>query len=116
MLEYVFMALFVLLFVKPMRLTPSIKLVELSMLIYVSYKQPLMGILCAAIFIRQFPVEGMVVHKKTPVRMALDEQVRPKESNSIRATKTGGVPPEVALSGLIAKPYVENHTGNYTPF
>jgi len=56
------------------------------------------------------------VHKKTPVRMALDEQVRPKESNSIRATKMGGVPPEVALSGLIAKPYVENHTGHYTPF
>jgi hypothetical protein len=116
MLEYVFITLFVLLFVKPMRLTPSVKLVELAMLVYVSYKQPLMGIICAAIFIRQIPVEGMVVHKKTPTRMALDEQVRPKDSNSIRATKTGGVPPEVSLSGSIAKPYVENHAGNYTPF
>jgi hypothetical protein len=116
MLEYVFMAVFVLLFIKPMRMTHPVKLLELAMLIYVSYKQPLMGIVCAAIFIRQMPVEGMVVHKKTPTRMALDEQVRPKDSNSIRATKTGGVPPEVSLSGLTAKPYVENHSGNYTPF
>ena len=116
MLEYVFMAIFVLLFFKPIRLTNPVKVVQLAMLIYVSHKDPLMGILCAAIFIRQMPVEGMVVHKKKPMRMALDEQVRPKESNSIRATKTGGVPPEVALTGLIAKPYVENHTGNYTPF
>ncbi len=116
MLEYVFMAIFVLFFFKPMRLTDSVKVVQLAMLIYVSYKDPLLGILCAAIFIRQMPLEGMVVHKKTPTRMALDEQVRPKDSNSIRAMKTGGVPPEVALSGLAAKPFVENHTGGYTPF
>jgi hypothetical protein len=116
MLEYVFMAVFALLFIKPMPLTNSVKMVELAMLVYVSYKNPLMGILCAAIFIRQMPVEGMVVHKKSPTRMALDEQVRPKDSNSIRATKTGGIPPEVSLSGLTAKPYVENHSGDYTPF
>lgn len=97
-------------------MTNQVKLLELAMLIYVSYKQPLMGIVCAAIFIRQMPVEGMVVHKKKPTRMALDEQFRPKESNTIPATKTGGVPPEVSLSGLTAKPYVENHSGNYTPF
>ena len=65
MLEYVFLSLFVLLFIKPMRMTNQVKLLELAMLIYVSYKQPLMGIVCAAIFIRQLPVEGMVVHKKT---------------------------------------------------
>lgn len=114
MLEYVFATLFVLLFIKPMRLTTPVKTVELAMLVYVSYKHPLLGIVCAAIFIRQMPVEGMIVHKKTPTRMALDEQVRPKESNSIRATKTGGVP-ESFLSS-VAKPYVENHSGNYTPF
>ena len=47
-------------------MTNQVKLLELAMLIYVSYKQPLMGIVCAAIFIRQMPVEGMVVHKKKP--------------------------------------------------
>jgi hypothetical protein len=97
-------------------MTNQVKLLELAMLIYISYKQPLLGFVCAAIFIRQMPVEGMVVHKKKPTRMALDEQVRPKDSNTIRATKTGGIPPEVSLSGLAAKPYVENHSGNYTPF
>ena len=116
MLEYVFMAIFAILFVKPLRMTPPTKLVELAMVVYVSYKNPLLGILCAAIFIRQVPVEGMVAHKKTPIRMALDEQVRPKDSNSIRTAKSSGLPPEVILSGDVAKPYVENHSGNYTPF
>jgi hypothetical protein len=116
MLEYVFMAMFAILFVKPLRMTPPMKLVELAMVVYVSYKNPLLGILCAAIFIRQTPVEGMVTHKKKPIRMALDEQVRPKDSNSIRTTKSNGLPPEVVLSGHVTKPYVENHSGNYTPF
>ena len=62
------------------------------------------------------PVEGMVIHKKKPIRMALDEQVRPKDSNSIRTAKSGGLPPEASLKGNVSKPYVENHSGNYTPF
>ena len=116
MLEYVFTVIFVLLFFKPIRLINSVKVGQLVMLIYVSYKVPLLGIICAAIFISQIPLEGMVVHKKTPTRIALDEQVRPKESNSIRAIKPGGIPPEISISGLATKPYVENHTGGHTPF
>ena len=105
----------ILLFIKP-RMTPILKMVELGVIVFVSYKQPLLGILCAAVFIQQMPVEGMVSHKKSPTRMALDEQVRPKDSNLIRTLKSGGIPPETALTGQVARPFVENHTGGYTPF
>ena len=116
MIEYVFIGVFALLFWKPVPMTDLMKVIELVMVVYVSYKQPLFGILCAMVFIRQMPVEGMVVHKKNPTRMALDEQVRPKDSNSIRTQKSGGVPPETALTGHVSKPYVNNHSGDYTPF
>lgn len=116
MIEYVFVAVFVGLFLMPVRMTPLQKAAELIMIVYVSYKQPLLGILCAMVFIRQLPVEGMVLHKKNPSRMALDEQIRPKDSNLIRTTKSGGLPTENALTGQVAKPFVENHTGKYTPF
>ena len=116
MIEYVFVAVFAGLFLMPVRMTPIQKVVELAMIVYVSYKQPLLGILCAMVFIRQMPVEGMILHKKNPTRMALDEQVRPKDSNLIRTIKSGGLPIDHALTGHVAKPFVENHSGNYTPF
>lgn len=116
MIEYVFVAVFAGLFLRPMKMTLVQKVIQLAMIVYVSYKQPLLGILCAMVFIRQLPVEGMVVHKKKPTRMALDEQVRPKDSNVIRTVKSGGLPPDTALTGHVAKPFVENHSGNYTPF
>ena len=116
MIEYVFVAVFVGLFLMPVQMTLIQKVIGLAMIVYVSYKQPLLGILCAMVFIRQLPVEGMVVHKKNPTRMALDEQVRPKDSNSIRTVKSGGLPVDTPLTGHVAKPFVENHSGNYTPF
>jgi hypothetical protein len=97
-------------------MTNVLKPIELAMIVYVSYKQPLFGILCAMVFIRQLPVEGMISHRKNPTRMALDEQVRPKDSNSIRTSKSQGLPPDIALTGHVSKPYIENHPGEYTPF
>ena len=116
MLEYVFATIFVLVFIKPVRLNDTVKAIELAMIVYVSYKNPLLGLLCAMIFIQQIPVEGMISHKKNPTRMALDEQVRPKDSNSLPVTKPGGLPPQESLTGHMAKPYIDSPVGNYNPF
>jgi hypothetical protein len=116
MLEYVFATIFVVLFVKPIHLTNTIKAIELAMIIYISHKNALLGVVCAILFITQMPVEGMITIRKNPTRMALDEQVRPKDSNSIPVTKQGGLPPQDVLIGQMAKPYIDSPVGNYNPF
>jgi len=116
MFEYVLTLAFVLFLFFPVSLTLPVKIGELMSIVVVSYKNPLLGIICAALFIKQFPVESMIVQVKKPVRMALDEQIRPKDSNTMLIMKNKGVPPQKSLTGNMAKPYVENHTGKYTPF
>jgi hypothetical protein len=116
MLEYVITLVFAILLFYPLQMSLYVKLLELTGIVFVSYKNPLLGIICAAIFIKQFPIESMVVHVKKPFRMALDEQIRPKDSNTLLIMKSEGVPPQSSLTGNMVKPYVENHTGKYTPF
>jgi hypothetical protein len=108
MFEYFLVLLFIVLFIKPLKLTLGVKLVELVMIVYVSYKNPLLGIVCAAIFLRQYPMEGMQTSPHKPSRIALDEQMRPKNSNSMSISKPSGVPPQESLTGNKAKPYKEN--------
>jgi len=64
-------------------MTFLLKCMELAMLVYVSYKQPLLGIICAFIFIRQMPTQSIAIPVLNPSRIALDEQMRPKSSNTM---------------------------------
>jgi hypothetical protein len=116
MLEYVLSLLFLCLLIRPVKMTVLLKAIELGVIVFVSFKNPLLGILCAAIFIKQFPVEAMTVTVKSPNRITIDEQIRPQNSNAILVTKSGGLPPEIAITGQMTKPYNENNTGKYTPF
>ena len=116
MLEYVLSLFFLILLVRPVKMTSLVKAIELGVIVFITFKNPLLGILCSAIFIKQFPLEAMTMHVKTPHRMAIDEQIRPKDSNTMIVMKSGGLPPEIANTGQMSKPYIENNTGKYTPF
>jgi hypothetical protein len=91
----------------------ELKTFELSLILYITYKNPLLGIICAMIFLKQCTIEGMISHVKKPSRIHVDEQMRPKRSNiSDRQT---GLPPQDSLTGQMAKPYSQLPS-KYTPF
>lgn len=114
MIEYLLTLLFSILYVYPLPRTPFIKLVELSIIIFVSYKNALLGIICAAVFIKQYPPKRRALSYQSTTRMNLDEQLRPKDSNTLFIPKSGGL--SVESLGKITTPFVENHPGNYSPF
>lgn len=116
MIEYVLTMVFVVILLRPIPMSLPVKSVELATILYVSYKNPLLGIICAFIFIKQLPQHKQVMYKKTPTRMALYEQMRPKDSNTMIAARPNGLPPQSSLTGNMTKPYINNHTGKYSPF
>jgi hypothetical protein len=116
MIEYLLTLLFSILYVYPLPRTPLIKLVEICVIIFVSYKNALLGIICAAVFIKEFPPKKRSLHFQHTTRMTLDEQMRPKDSNTLFIPKSTGLSADHSLIGQITKPFVENHTGNYSPF
>lgn len=116
MYEYFITLLFCLLYFYPLPRTFLVKVFELAVLIVVSYKNPLLGIICAAVIIKEYPIEKMTLHKSKDSRMSLDEQMRPKESNTLPVQKPSGLPIQQSLIGQIKKPFVDNHPGNYSPF
>ncbi len=116
MIEYILTIVFVIIFMRPIPMSLPVKSIELLSIIYVSYKNALLGIICAFIFMKQLPSKRPPSYKKTPTRMSLYDQMRPKDSNTMIAVKSSGLPPQSSLTGNMAKPYVENHTGKYTPF
>lgn len=73
-------------------MTFALKCVELAMLIYVAYKHPLLGIVCAFIFIRQMPTQIIAIPMLNPSRIALDEQMRPKSSNTLLILNEPNIP------------------------
>lgn len=117
MIEYFFVVLFILLFIKPYPVNIYLKIVELMMVIYVSYKEPLLGILCAASFIKQLPVEGLTIQKKlSPSRIHVDEQLRSKNSNTTVFTKPNGLPIQESIKGNKEMPFKDDPGKTYTPF
>jgi len=116
MIEYILTIIFVIVSMRPIPMTLLLKSVELVSIIYVSYKNPLLGIICAFVFIKQLPPKRMPMYKQNPTRITLYEQMRPKDSNTMVAVKAGGLPPQSSLTGYMAKPFIGNHTGKYTPF
>jgi len=91
----------------------EVKTVELTMLIYIAYRNPLLAIVCAMIFLRQCKIEGMVSHIKKTGRIHVDEQLRPKQSTDME--RQTGLPPQESLTGQMSKPYSQLPS-KYTPF
>lgn len=91
----------------------TMKSVELALVIYITYRNPLLGIICAMIYIKQCTVEGYVSHIQYSSRINLDEQLRPKKSNEVE--RHTGLPPQESLTGQMAKPYSQLPS-KYTPF
>jgi hypothetical protein len=117
MIEYLFVFIFILLFIKPYPVNNYLKIIELVMVIYVSYKNPLLGILCAASLIKQLPVESLTVQKKhSPSRIHIDEQLRSKNSNTTVFTKPNGLPIQEPIKGNKEMPYKDDPGKTYTPF
>ena len=95
--------------------TFELKTIELAMVIYITYKHPLLGLACAMIMLRQ-TVEPMVSHVKKGDRLPLDEQMRPKASNDMNVEKQNGLPPQESYTGQMARPYKNEPSKKYTPF
>jgi len=93
----------------------EVKAFELLLLVYITYRNPLLGIVCAMIFIKQCTVEGCVTISKQPSRIYVDEQLRPSQSNTFSVARQTGLPPQESLIGQMSKPYSQLPS-SYTPF
>jgi hypothetical protein len=91
------------------------KVFELLLLLYITYRNPLLGIVCAMIFMKQSTIEGCVTLAKPPIRFNVDEQLRPSSSNTFFVDRPMGLPPQESLIGQMAKPYSQLPSP-YTPF
>ena len=81
------------------------KTFSLLLLLYITYRNPLLGIVCAMIYIKQCTVEGCVSLAKQPSRIYVDEQLRPSQSNTFSVDRQTSLPPQESLIGQMAKPY-----------
>ena len=120
MLEYVLSLYFVVIayFIlndQPPSSSFELKTLELAMVIYITYKHPLLGIACTMILLRK-TVEPMVCHKKKPHRLPVEEQLRAKSSYEMTITKPVGVPHQDSYIGEIDRPYKNEPSKKYTPF
>ncbi len=120
MLEYVLSLYFVVLayfILKNQSPKPSfeLKAIELAMIIYITFKHPLLGLACAMIVLRN-TIEPMVSHTKKPSRLPVEEQMRPKSSNVINVEKPHGLPPQESFTGQMARPYKNEPSKKYTSF
>jgi hypothetical protein len=93
----------------------EVKVFEILLLIYITIRNPLLGIVCAMIYIKQCTLEGCVSVVKQPSRMYLDEQLRPSQSNIFSVDRSTTLPPQESLIGQMAKPYSQLPSP-YTPF
>jgi len=91
----------------------EVKTFELALLLYITNSNPLLGIVCAMIFIKQCTVEGVISHIKKTSRIHVDEQLRPKQSTEM--DRQTGLPPQESLTGQMSKPYSQLPS-KYTPF
>jgi len=93
----------------------ELKALELAMVIYITFKHPLLGLACTMIVLRQ-TIEPMVSYVKKPNRLPLDEQLRPKPSSDMNVEKPHGLPPQESYTGQMARPYKNEPSKKYTTF
>jgi len=93
----------------------ELKTIELSMILYITYKHPLLGLACSMVFLRQSEDYKLTFSEK-PFRLPVEEQMRPKSSNEINVVKPSGLPIQESLIGQMAKPYKNEPSKIYTSF
>ena len=93
----------------------AIKLMELILLLYITYCNPLLGVVCTMIFIQQCTREGGSTFYHTSSRLHVSEQLIPKQSNTLLVEQPSGLPPQESLTGQMSKPY-SSEKSKYTPF
>ncbi len=116
MLEYVLSLYFVVIayfILKHQSKSPSLemKAFELALIIYITYKHPLLGLACTMIMLRQTTITPIVYHTEKPFRLPLEEQMRAKESNSMNVERSV----QEAFTGQ-ARPYKNEPSKIYTSF
>ena len=93
----------------------AIKLMELILLLYITYRNPLLGVICAMIFIQQCTRNSTPTLYHQPSRLHVSDQLIPKQSNTLLVDQPTGLPPQESLTGQMAKPY-SSQKSKYTPF
>jgi hypothetical protein len=93
----------------------EVKVFELLLLMYITIRNPLLGIVCAMIYIKHCTIEGCVTIAKQSSRIYVDEQLRASQSNTFSVERQTGLPPQESLIGQMAKPYSQLPS-KYTPF
>lgn len=89
MLEYVILFIFIVFLLHPLQMDPLAKVVELILLVYAGYKNALIGLFCALVFIYSLsiqPKESVPIVERT-----VQDRMVPEQSNHALCTgKTKG--------------------------
>jgi len=120
MLEYVLSLYFVLIGYlilnnEPPKSSFEIKTLELAMIIYITYKHPLLGLACAMVVLRKTETP-MVCHREKPCLFPVEEQLRAKSSYELPVIKPAGLPQQDSYIGEIDRPYKNEPCKKYTSF
>jgi len=117
MIEYLLFIGLVALYLKPIAsfMTLVGKSLLLSIILYITCMNPVLGIAAAIVYIQILPKEGMTMKtKQKPSRLPLDESMRPKNSNLVKVSRPVTSPSEpMTHTNLETKPIPQ---GIYTPF
>ena len=117
MIEYLILAVLLILFLKPMKIvTIPGKIMLLGAVLYITTKNPVLGIAAALLVIQILPVDAIPIKKIFPSRLPLDESMRPKNSKQITVSRQTSIPPSTQLISDIPQEVKPTNTGNYTPF
>jgi len=79
MLEYVILFIFIGILFYPLQMDPLAKTIELILVVYAAYKNPLIGLFCAIIFMYSMSIKPIVA-KPDPISR-VSERLMPKDSN-----------------------------------
>jgi hypothetical protein len=86
MLEYLILLIFIGLMFHPLKMDPLAKVVELVLLVYAGYKNPLIGVFCAIVFIYSMSIQPVPQKSESLPISTMAEKMRPQESNQVVCT------------------------------
>ena len=84
MLEYVILFIFIGIILYPLQMNPAAKIIELILVVYAGYKNPLIGLFCAIVFMYSMSIKPVDV-KPDPISRVMD-RILPKDSNQTVCT------------------------------
>ena len=86
MLEYLILFIFIGLMFHPLKMDPLAKVIELVLLVDAGYKNPLIGVFCAIIFMYSMSIQPVPQKKEILPISTMAEKMRPQESNQVVCT------------------------------